>query len=59
MSATASEALQRLERMIGNPDRYFDEARKESEAVVRAEMTREKQARAKHSRRVTRRPNQP
>lgn len=58
MSTTSSEALQRLERMIGNPDRYFDEARKESEAVVRAEMTREKQARARRNRRAQGRPSQ-
>ena len=39
MSATVSEALQRLQRMVDDPAGYFDEARRESESVVRSEMT--------------------
>lgn len=39
MSATVNEALQRLQQMVDDPAGYFDRARRESETVVRSEMS--------------------
>ena len=38
MTTTASDAIQRLQRMVDDPAGYFDQARRESEAVVRSEL---------------------
>lgn len=53
MSAIVDDAMQRLRRMVNDPEAYFAEARRESEQVVRAEMAREKKARSGRVRRGT------
>ena len=47
MSATVDEAVKQLKRMVEDPDTYFRRARQVSEAVVRDEMAKEKQARSR------------
>ena len=46
MSAIVDDAMQRLRRMVNDPEGYFAEARRESEQVVRAEMAKEKKGRS-------------
>ncbi|SDE06932.1 hypothetical protein [Auraticoccus monumenti] len=46
MNAIVDDAMQRLRRVMNDPEVYSAEARRESEQVVRAEMAREKRSRS-------------